>query len=321
MTEFQLVWSWQIALYLFLGGMGAGAFIMSAVLRFYDRGYTEKTVLVSSWIAIACLASGLLLLLFDLTNPLRGLLLWQSFSHFESWMTIGAWILFCGIIDMFLFAVASTPWAQEHFPSIASNRFKDALAIIGSVLGFSICAYTGILLMCAPGVPLWNTLLLPCLFTVSALDTGAALVELVSCAFDRQERTEAAAKPRSSLLIERITIILAVLELAVLAVYLRTMLAGLGAASAIEATAAKSAALLVNGILAPQFWILVVALGLALPLFVAGRGIARGAIDAKAATMCGAIGVLVGGCSLRFLILLAGMHADTVLDTFMTFFC
>ena len=30
--ELQTIWSWQPALYLFLGGMGAGAFVMAAVL-------------------------------------------------------------------------------------------------------------------------------------------------------------------------------------------------------------------------------------------------------------------------------------------------
>ena len=33
----QLTWSWQPALYLFLGGMGAGAFIMAAVLFLIDK--------------------------------------------------------------------------------------------------------------------------------------------------------------------------------------------------------------------------------------------------------------------------------------------
>lgn len=33
----QTMWGWQPALYLFLGGMGAGAFIMAAVLFLIDR--------------------------------------------------------------------------------------------------------------------------------------------------------------------------------------------------------------------------------------------------------------------------------------------
>ena len=35
--ELQTIWSWQPALYLFLGGMGAGAFVMAAVLFLIDR--------------------------------------------------------------------------------------------------------------------------------------------------------------------------------------------------------------------------------------------------------------------------------------------
>ena len=42
--------------------------------------------------------------------------------------------------------------------------------------------------------------------------------------------------------------------------------------------------------------------------------------DAKAVdvpTLIGAIGALVGGCALRFLVLAAGIHADVVADTIM----
>ena len=48
--ELQTIWSWQPALYLFLGGMGAGAFVMAAVLFLIDRtrhrpvSYTHLTL-------------------------------------------------------------------------------------------------------------------------------------------------------------------------------------------------------------------------------------------------------------------------------------
>ena len=82
-----------------------------------------------------------------------------------------------------------------------------------------VAAYTGILLMSAPGVPLWNTLLLPCLFTVSALDTGVALVELVERGVERK-----AVSPRLSgkahKLQSRVVCVLVVAELLVLAAFL-----------------------------------------------------------------------------------------------------
>ena len=89
--ELQSVWGWQPALYLFLGGMGAGAFIMAAILYLKDRERNARIVCVSMWAAAISLIVGLLLLLMELVTPVRGLLMWQSFSHFTSWMTYGAW--------------------------------------------------------------------------------------------------------------------------------------------------------------------------------------------------------------------------------------
>ncbi len=44
---------------------------------------------------------------------------------------------------------------------------------------------------------------------------------------------------------------------------------------------------------------------------------ATGATDAglRAVMVAGAAGALIGGCTLRFLVLLAGVHADLVADT------
>ena len=154
----------------------------------------RKTICIASWAATACLVAGLLLLLSELTNPLRGMLLWQSFSNGTSWMTFGAWVVFAAVIVFGLMAVLSTEqWVKpvskkwKGYPK-ARNRMRSVLAVVGIVLGLCVAVYTGILLMSVPGVPLWNTLLLPCLFTVSALDTGAALVEIVAVADRKSTR-------------------------------------------------------------------------------------------------------------------------------------
>ena len=47
--------------------------------------------------AVVCLIAGLLLLLSELINPVRGMMMWQSFSNFTSWMTFGAWIVFAAV--------------------------------------------------------------------------------------------------------------------------------------------------------------------------------------------------------------------------------
>ena len=314
MAELQSVWGWQPALYLFLGGMGAGAFVVAALLYFLDRQSNRKTICIASWAATACLVAGLLLLLSELTNPLRGMLLWQSFSNGTSWMTFGAWVVFAAVIVFGLMAVLSTEqWVKpvskkwKGYPK-ARNRMRSVLAVVGIVLGLCVAVYTGILLMSVPGVPLWNTLLLPCLFTVSALDTGAALVEIVAVAPKR-----AVLSNKTHRLLEASVVVLVVLEVAVLAAFLATM-QGSDLTTATGATAAASVRLLAQGMLAPFFWLLVGACGLALPLAmaIAGMVLRKRRKSGRTAMLVGAAGALVGGCALRFLVLMAGLHADVV---------
>lgn len=323
MAELQSVWGWQPALYLFLGGMGAGAFITAAVLYFFDKKNNEKTICFATWAATISLIVGLLLLLSELTNPLRGMLLWQSFSNGSSWMTFGAWAVFAAVIVFGLMALLSTrklvvaatkKW--KKFSKVRSQA-RNVLAALGIVLGVVVAVYTGVLLMSAPGVPLWNTLLLPCLFAVSALDTGVALVEIIAVTVERKQVGPRKAS-KAHRLLKRFVVVLVLVELVVLFVFLNTMLSGSSDNAAVAATGALSADLLMWGTLAPFFWGLVVACGLVLPLVAAIVGLAARSKSFDSLAVVGASGALLGGCALRFLVLMAGLHADVVANAVAT---
>lgn len=359
--ELQSVWGWQPALYLFLGGMGAGAFIMAAILYLKDGERNARIVCVSMWAAAMSLVVGLLLLLMELVAPLRGLMMWQSFSHFTSWMTYGAWGAFGAIAAFGVSALLATPkfgellvtrcaWYAQHEQSV-----RRGFAVAGIALGAFVAFYTGMLLMTAEHVPFWNTLLLPALFTVSAFDTGVALVEIVAVVLAKREAID----PDAKRFMEKCVVALVAIEAVALAVFLGGMLLA-DAGTPVGAAAAASAGMFVSGQLAAWFLILVVLAGLALPLVVALKGLlAKGghveaataehvvghaattpAVDGAAAksvaaahiavvdgpaaksavdapTLVGAIGALAGGCALRFLVLAAGVHADVVADTVM----
>ncbi len=323
--ELQSVWGWQPALYLFLGGMGAGAFIMAAILYLKDRERNARIVCVSMWAAAISLIVGLLLLLMELVTPVRGLLMWQSFSHFTSWMTYGAWGAFGAIAAFGISAVLATPkagalltgkcsWYAQHEQGV-----RKVFAFAGIALGVFVAFYTGMLLMASSSVPFWNTLLLPALFTVSAFDTGVALVEVVAIALAKKETIG----PDAKRFMEKCVVVLVVLEAVVLAAFLGGMLLA-DASTPVGAAAAASAGMFVSGQLAVWFWGLVAVLGLALPLAMALKGLLSKdepvGSDAKAVdvpTLIGAVGALVGGCALRFLVLAAGIHADVVADTIM----
>lgn len=104
MIEFQSGWGWQPALYLFLGGLAGGAFIVAALIKFFSKGQLKTTVAGGMGFALVCLILGLIILITDVSQPLRAMMMWNSFSNFGSWMTIGAWLLFAAAL---VFAVAT----------------------------------------------------------------------------------------------------------------------------------------------------------------------------------------------------------------------
>lgn len=332
--ELQLVWGWQPALYLFLGGLGAGAFAVAACLYLFGKSDRRRALAIVSWASLACLAVGLLLLLSELIFPLRGLMMWQSFSNFTSWMTVGAWLLFVALVFIFLAALALTEPVAKALKLDGKDGALKVFFIVGGLLSLGVCVYTGILLMSAPGVPLWNTPLLPALFTVSALDTGVALNEIVFCATAKGKKAakgvvtavadaevatapaaEAAGAAKFDLhkVLALATIVLVVIEAVVVLALIALMNAGGGHAMGSYAQAAQtSVALLTSGPLAVWFWVAFVVLGLVLPLACAIAGQVTKANKNHVLSYVSAAGVLVGGCVLRFLILLAGIHADVV---------
>ena len=306
--ELQMIWGWQPALYLFLGGLGAGAFVVAACLHFFGKADHKRALGITSWAAMACLIVGLLLLITELTNPLRGMMLWQSFSHWTSWMTVGAWLLFVTVIFIFIAALALTPATAKALKLEGKESLLKVCFGVGGVLALGVCVYTGILLMSAQGVPLWNTLLLPCLFTISAVDTGVALNEIVLACVERDRQDEKTHK-RLGLTV----LVLVVLEMIVVAVYITTMNAGGGYGQAYAVQTAKdSAAILTSGVLSGWFWWAFAAVGLVVPLVCAFIGLRTKGKTGECATLAGAACALFGGCVLRFVILLAGIHADVI---------
>lgn len=311
----QTVWGWQPALYLFLGGLGAGTFFVAGLVRFITRAH-QRVVCVAQWCSIVFLAVGLGLLLLELSAPLRALMMWQSFSNVgSSWMAIGAWLLFGAIVCCAVAAVANTDWLYRlvRLPADKQTGLGAVFTAIGMVLSLCVAVYTGILLMDAPGVPFWNTAMLPLLFTVSALDTGVAFVGILLAALDPEEH----AVPRA---LEVSTACLIVVEVIVLALFLSAMLAGGNPLfetmePGYGATASASAGSWLSGQLAVPFWGLLVAVGLAAPFALAVAQVAHRFKHGRAIAISASLCVLVGGCTLRFITLLAGAHVDIVANT------
>ena len=65
-------WGWLIAIYLFLGGVGGGAYTIAAVNSFLGK-MLEPSTLVGLWISFPALIIGSLCLLADLGSPTRAI--------------------------------------------------------------------------------------------------------------------------------------------------------------------------------------------------------------------------------------------------------
>ena len=306
MVELQTTWSWLPAIYLFLGGLGAGAFLTASVLRLAKPGRFKRTVTGGVWTAVAALAIGLLALVSEVEKPFQAMILFKSFVNGSSWMTVGAWLL---LVTFIVFALFTTDkiadWLSSACKPLGQARagINKALAVIGIPLALAVAVYTGVLLGAAPAIPLWGTWLLPALFTVSALDTGVAAVSIFAAVIDRDEGIE---RVRATL--EKAVVGLVVLEAAVLAAFVISM-QGAGADEA------RAIGLLTEGALGVQFWLLVVAVGLGCPLIAAITQLVASRQKDKigpAVPVGGAACALVGGFTLRFVVLAAGLHAALV---------
>lgn len=299
----QNTWGWLVAVDLFLGGLGAGAMVAVAVIALTTGERFKSTIRFGAWASAVAIALGTLFLLIDVGKPLRALVLFRSFVNFGSWMTIGAWLLFGAILLNGLFALLWTEpvlnWvgARWKFPVEQRKVFRVILAVLGIFVNLGVALYTGLLLSTPQFRPFWHTWWLPALFVASALYTGVGLIAGYAALREHSVESRTVRNVLAGCIIALILI-----EAAVLYLYISNMLKA-------SPDAARSAELLTSGALRVPFWLLVVGLGLAVPLIVFATQLG-GLLKKRAAFVVPLIGLLsclIGGWTLRYLVLSAGL--------------
>ena len=187
MEFLQSDWGWTVILDLFFGGLGGAALAITGLMRLMGKQAFPKTVKFGAWIGTGCLAVGVLCLLADVGQPLRAMLMPISFSHFTSWMTFGAWFMFCAVVFAGMFALASTSQVTNKLGEGIRSKL-DALqkvfAVGGIVFGLAVVVYTGFLVCSAPGIPFWSTVLVPLGFAPLSLLAGSATVYFLVSKFE-----------------------------------------------------------------------------------------------------------------------------------------
>jgi len=174
-------WGWIIAIYLYLAGMGAGSFVIGAILSWFVDPSSVVTIYgfplnlakgAILWGPIL-VAIGAPFLILDLGIKRR--FLYACLNPRTSWVARGFLILSAFIVVGLVTLVISIlpfQWLIEQI------TFRRVLEIISIILALATAIYTGILLKATKSIPLWNTHLLPLLFLVSALSTGSMAIIL-----------------------------------------------------------------------------------------------------------------------------------------------
>jgi formate-dependent nitrite reductase membrane component NrfD len=282
------IWSWEIPLYLYLGGLTAGLMIFAAlaVLMRREREAPFAGQRAILW-APVILSVGMLFLFLDLEHKLYVYRFYTAFQP-TSPMSWGSWFLVLVYPASIALLLARF---RQGYPALAgrlewipggealldlAERQARPIAAANLVAGVCLGIYTGILLSAFSARPFWNSGLLGPIFLVSGLSTAAALIVLA--AREHGERG----------LFSRIDVGLIVAELTLVLLLLINLTTG----SQPQLEAARH---LLGGDYTLVFWGVFVLLGLLIPLGLEVLELRGVAVWAALAPVL----VLMGGYALR----------------------
>jgi formate-dependent nitrite reductase membrane component NrfD len=298
-------WPLLIDLYFFLGGVAGGAFVIATIANLVDGRRYRDIVRIGYYVAFLALLPCPILLIVDLGYPSRFLhMLMVSKSstaigmgavtigplHLKlfSPMSAGAWALLAFGLCTFLCAL-------DVFLTDRGGRsltgLRTVAGVVGSVFGFFIAAYPGVLLG-ATARPLFiNAHWLGAVFLAVGAATGGAAIALVLALLRGAGGREGLVR------VMRVTSIALVVELIALVLFVVSVkMAG---------SAGISAALrqLLAGSYSVPFWLGAVIIGVVVPL-VLQRGAARTGAPGMAVLVSAL--VLVGGFLVKYVLIAAG---------------
>jgi formate-dependent nitrite reductase membrane component NrfD len=337
--ESGIYWNWTVAVYLFVAGVSAGAFCISAFAYFFGGEKYEKITRLGAYIAPFPLIFGILCLIYDLERPH---LFWKLLLTVQvhSVMSLGSWLLvvFSAMTFFHLYL-----WLPERFDLVhllnrlpqkwdrikpvrwlktnsflAEFRRRNLTRNRGLVAGWGIPVsmavgiYTGVLLGALNARPFWNSPILPFLFLLSALKTGTAAICFAGCFLTGSGRMTKDEMETNKFMIHTIDFTLMVLS--IIAVFLFVMGLYMSPRSSVEA-----AHLIMGGDYTFLFWVIAVGVGIIFPMaletyewiphFMKRVSLREHNPWISALT---ASAVLLGGFILRMVIVYAGQVAKVI---------
>ncbi len=177
------VWKWEIAVYFFLGGLSAGAFVLARLAGRSNQDKHAQIRRVGTFVAALAVIPCAPLLIADLGDPRR-------FHHMLrvikpiSPMNLGSWTL-AGYTAL-TFTAAASEWIQgrprlslyiDKYPRPFAT-LVDFMDLTGIPFAIVLAGYTGVLLSTTSN-PLWSkNRYLGALFSASAMHCGSSAIRL-----------------------------------------------------------------------------------------------------------------------------------------------
>lgn len=325
------VWSWEIPVYLFFGGMIAGMMILAGLnmLRLARGERAEGFYSVQTPILGFILMNlGMGALFLDLAHKLHVYRVYMAFEPLSP-MSWGSWVLLLVypviLVSALIRLPQAWPWLGERLPAL--QRLSDALVaspgkirllgLLNVGLGIALGIYTGILLSTMVARPLWNSAILGPLFLFSGLSAAAAMVHLVASLVPGHPAPRSFLGGALAMLVQplgerppepRTADGLVKADLGFLAIEL--VLIGLLFIGLLSSSASHVAAvdLLVSGKYATVFWGVVIVAGILVPLALQWLALGHRIPH----TVIPAVLVLAGGFALRWVMVGAGQASHMV---------
>ncbi len=242
----EIHWHWLIVIYLFLGGLGSGAYLTSFAAEKGWLGNNTSLARAGYYISGPLVAIGTALLVLDLGQGFRQpWLLIRLILNVQSVMTWGVYILSAFIIVGVI----------KGYAVFKGIKVPAAFTWAGTVLALATGTYSGLLLSVVDAVPFWNSPIMPFLFVVSGFSTGLSATCLLAPLVEKGSINEGRAG--------QVHLGVVGLELIIAAIFFGSMLMGLNGP-----VGAESAKMVIMGRYAIVFWGYFIGLGLIIPLIV-----------------------------------------------------
>lgn len=263
-----------IALAFFLGGISGGLYLASLV-------FDSMLGMFIAW--LLALVMGMV----DMAHLSKPLRFWRMLLKPKtSWIARG--FIF---ITLFIGCAAIQLALSFWLPGTAAETVFKVLA---GILAFGVTIYSGFVVGYVGAIKLWNSAIVPILFVIAGLTGGLAILLMTSLGGNAAR----------SMAIANIMLMVLVVNAIFMAIYLWI--------TTYESSAAKDSVMrMVRGSVAPVFWVGVVLLGIIIPAAILSPASFAGEGSA-AAFIAAAICVIIGGVSLRYVILKAGMYSPLV---------